>query len=64
MPAWKKLNLPWFYFTRALGALLVLYGMLIDQSPERGTIILGGLGLLGVEKVAKSEPSKRKNNEA
>jgi hypothetical protein len=58
-PGLKQYGFPWFYITRALGATLVLYGLLIDQTPERGTIILSGLGLLGVEKVAKSEPAKQ-----
>lgn len=52
-------TLPWFYATRGLGVVLLLYGLLVDQTPERGTIILGGLGLLGVEKVAKSDESKK-----
>jgi hypothetical protein len=38
---------------------MLLYGLLFDESGERGTIILGGLGLLGYEKVARSEPVKK-----
>jgi hypothetical protein len=50
-------NFPWYYVTRGLGAFLVMYGLLIDDSAERGTIILSGLGLLGVDKVARSDAS-------
>lgn len=33
------------------------YGLLIDKTPERGSIIVGGLGLIGLEKVARDEES-------
>jgi hypothetical protein len=46
---------PWYYFTRGLGAFLLLYGVVADHTPERGTIILTGAGLLGIDKVARSE---------
>lgn len=55
-------QLRWFHFTRLLGVVVLLYGLLLDDSPERGTIILGGFGLVGFDKVARSEPSKRSNN--
>lgn len=48
--------MPWYFWTRGLGSLLVLYGLLVDHSPERSTIILTGAGLLGLDKVARSEP--------
>lgn len=48
-------HIPWYYFTRALGAVMVLYGLFVDSSPERGTIIITGAGLIGVDKVARSE---------
>lgn len=48
---------PWYFVTRAMGAFLVMYGLLVDDSADRGTIILSGLGLLGVDKVARSEPA-------
>lgn len=34
---------------------MLLYGLLVDKTPERGSIILGGFGLLGLEKVARGE---------
>lgn len=45
----------WYHATRALGVGTILYGILVDKTPERGSIILGGFGLLGLEKVARSE---------
>lgn len=49
----------WFYVTRGLGVLLVVYGLLVDHTGERGTIILTGAGFLGLDKVARSEPPKK-----
>jgi hypothetical protein len=49
-------QIPWYYVTRALGVLLVLFGVFGDASADRGTIILTGAGLLGIDKVARSEP--------
>ena len=49
---------PWYYATRALGVMLVVAG-LIDKSPERSTLILAGTGLLGLDKVARSEQPKQ-----
>jgi hypothetical protein len=51
--------IPWFYVTRALGVVFVMYGLLVDDTADRGTIILSGLGLLGVDKVARSEPKDK-----
>lgn len=51
-------TLSWYHMTRAIGALTLLYGVLIDDSAQRGEIILGGFGLLGLEGVARSEPAK------
>lgn len=48
-------SVPWYYVTRLLGAGMLLYGVLLDDSPERGTIILTGAGLAGLDKVARSE---------
>lgn len=50
--------LPWYYFTRALGAGLIVYGTLLDHTTDRSTLILTGAGLLGLDKVARSEPTK------
>jgi hypothetical protein len=38
-----------------MGVSVLLYGLLVDDTPERGSIILGGFGLLGLEKVARGE---------
>lgn len=44
---------PWYYVTRGLGALLLMYGVFSDHTTDRGTIILAGTGLLGLDKVAR-----------
>lgn len=46
---------PWYYVTRVIGAGMLVYGVAFDDSPERGTIILTGAGLAGLDKVARSE---------
>lgn len=51
-------KLKWFYATRAIGTVLILFGVFGDKTPERSTIILTGAGLLGIDKVARSEPGK------
>lgn len=56
-----RLGFPWYYANRALGVGLLMYGLLVDQSDERGTIILGGLGLLGLEPVVRSEDKKKEH---
>ena len=55
----KLFPFPWFYATRALGGFMVLFGLLVDESAERSTIILTGAGLLGLDKVARSEPATK-----
>lgn len=50
--------IPWAYVTRGLGVFLVLYGIFGDHSEDRGTIIIGGFGLIGVDRVAKSDEKK------
>lgn len=40
-----------------------MYGLLFDHTPERGTIILAGVGFLGVDRVAKSESSKKNDTD-
>lgn len=52
----RKFTLPWYYVTRAVGVLFLVYGLLGDASAERGTIILTGAGLVGLDKVARSDP--------
>lgn len=51
-------SFPWYYVTRGLGTVLLLFGVFGDTSTDRGTIILTGAGLLGIDKVARSEPPK------
>lgn len=60
-----SVTIEWYYVTRALGVLVFLYGVFVDASPERGTIILAGAGLAGFDKVARSEPAApaKKNND-
>lgn len=48
--------IPWFFITRGLGVVILLFGVFGDHTPERGTLILTGAGLLGIDKVARSEP--------
>lgn len=47
----------WYYFTRGLGAITVLYELLIagTGSPERGTIILAGFAAIGIDFVARKD---------
>lgn len=52
------IRIPWFYATRLMGAAILLFGVFGDHTPERGTLILTGAGLLGLDKVARSEPPK------
>jgi hypothetical protein len=50
--------LKWYQATRLIGVVTLGYGLFVDHSPERGTIILAGAGFLGLDKVARSEPKK------
>lgn len=54
----EMLAIRWFHVTRALGVFVFLFGILVDHSPERGTIILTGAGLAGFDKVARSDSSQ------
>ena len=47
--------LRWYYVTRALGALGFLYALVGDHTTDRATIIITSAGLLGLDKVARSE---------
>ena len=38
--------------------IVFLYGVFVDDSPERGTIILIGAGAAGFDKVARTSDSK------
>ena len=51
----KPKSWEWFHATRFLGITVLAYGLLVDDTPERGSIILGGFALLGIEKVARTE---------
>lgn len=46
---------PWYYATRVLGAVMVVYGLFVDKSDIRGEIILAGAGLAGFDKVSRSD---------
>ena len=48
----------WFHLTRALGVAVFIYGILVDHSPERGTIILTGAGMAGFDLAARSDKGK------
>lgn len=54
----NRLGIKWYFITRSLGVMLVLYGLLVDHTVDRSTILLGGFGLLGLEKVARSDSHK------
>jgi hypothetical protein len=54
----SRLGIPWEYVTRTIGLVMVGYGLFFDDSAERGTIILAGVGFLGYEFVQKSEPKQ------
>lgn len=51
-------RLRWFHATRFFGAMGFIYGLFLDKSGDRATIIIASIGLMGYDKVARSEPSK------
>lgn len=53
-------RLRWFHVTRALGVLMVAYGVVVDHTPDRGTIILTGAGIAGFDRVKSSDEKKKK----
>ena len=56
-------TLRWYHVTRAIGVVVFLYGVFVDDTPERGTLILTGAGLAGFDKVARTDsPSKKNKN--
>lgn len=49
-------KLKWYYATRAIGTIVVLYELFFAVgTAERGTIILAGCGILGFDWVARKE---------
>ena len=58
-PKWTGILPPWYYATRVAGLALLGFGAFVDHSPERGTLIITGAGLLGIDKVARSETPKK-----
>ena len=51
---------PWYYLTRALGVGMLVYGTLVDHSADRGTLVLTGAGLVGIDKVARADQQDKK----
>lgn len=51
-------RLRWVHGTRLVGISLLAYAMLNPKDPDRGTFIMGGLGMLGTELVAGKEAKK------
>ncbi len=51
------IKLKWYYITRTLGVVTVLYELLIagTGSPERGTIILAGFAAVGIDFVTRKD---------
>lgn len=49
-------SLKWYYFTRAAGLVVFLNEVFLDvKSPDRTTIIIAAVGLMGFDKVARTE---------
>jgi hypothetical protein len=55
--------MPWYFATRAIGVFMVLFGLLVDKSSERGTIIVTGAGLAGFDRVVRKDDEQRSKNE-
>jgi hypothetical protein len=48
--------LKWYYFTRGLGATMVVYELFfVNGTAERGTIILAGCGMAGYDFVSRKD---------
>jgi hypothetical protein len=53
------MNFQWYWFTRSIGAVTVLYELVLDKGgAERGVIIAAALSFIGVEWVAKKDQRK------
>jgi hypothetical protein len=55
--------MPWYYATRAMGVFMVLFGVLVDKSGERGTIIVTGAGLAGFDRVVRKDDEQHNKRE-
>lgn len=52
-------KLRWYHATRGIGAIVVLWELFFAAgTPERGTIILAGMGVLGFDFVQRAEKRK------
>lgn len=56
---WVAMLPPWYFATRTLGVLFLVYGLLADHTGDRSTIIITGAGLLGIDKVARSDEKNK-----
>jgi hypothetical protein len=56
------IEIKWWHVTRTIGVIVFLYGVFIDDSPERGTIIMAGAGFAGFDRVARAETPRNKKN--
>jgi hypothetical protein len=54
--------MPWYFATRAIGVFMVIYGLLVDKTPERGTIVVTGAGLAGFDRVVRKDEDTSKKN--
>ena len=49
-------NLKWYYVTRGMGLITVLYELFFaNGTAERGTIILAGFGVMGFDLVSRKD---------
>lgn len=55
-------KLYWYHVTRGLGAAAFAYGLLIDSTDDRTAIIVAAAGLMGLDKVARTETAEKKEN--
>ncbi len=52
-------NVKWFWFTRGAGLVVFLFEVGFDKSStDRATIILAACGLMGLDKVARTDSGK------
>jgi hypothetical protein len=49
----------WYWATRTAGLVVFLYEVFFDKgNPDRGTVIIAACGVMGFDKVARSESEK------